>query len=573
METVLRNRIGALASWTPNSQWLGLAGMGCVLGFLVIPPLFFLVRTSVDPGYFGEGAITLEHYENVLEATTFTLLTNLFVFAAGSALMGLIFGIPLAWIVERTNTPFRGLVYIAAWVSFATPLVAKGIAWILLLGPEAGIINTWLMDLFNLQNAPFNVFSMAGMIFVEGILWAPLVFLLMAAPLRHMDPSLEEASAMSGSGTVRTAYQITVKLALPSILSVLLLAFVRSMEAFEVPALIGLPAKVILPITKIYISLELTSTPDYGVASAYAVVLLALVGAALYAYARATRAAHKFQTITGKGFRPRVLDIGKWKYVTVAYVLILPTLIILPLIVLLWVSFLPFSMQPSWEAVSRLTLANYPRVFRNTAALSSLTNSAIVSAACSTFAVLITVIVAWTVIRTKMTGRWALDGLVSFPLVFPGLVLGLAVLRTYASLPIPIYGTLWIIIIAYLIRYLPYAVRFFYPGILQIHKELEESARMCGSTWPYMFRRIVLPLMMPAIMGAWVWIFLQSIKELSTAVLLAGPGTQLVSVFIFDLWEDAQLVDLAAFVSVFSAGLIVLAYAAQKLSTRFGTHV
>ena len=186
---------------------------------------------------------------------------------------------------------------------------------------------------------------------------------------------------------------------------------------------------------------------------------------------------------------------------------------------------------------------------------------------------LITAIVAWMVIRTKMTGRWALDGLVSFPLVFPGLVLGLAVLRTYASLPIPIYGTLWILIIAYIVRYLPYAVRFFYPGILQIHAELEESARMCGATWTYMFRRIVVPLIMPALVGAWVWIFLQSIKELSTAVLLAGPGTQLVSVFIFDLWEDAQLVELSAFVSVFSGALIVLAYAAQKLSTRFGTHV
>lgn len=573
MESAIRSKISAAASWTPNSQSLGVLGMGCVLGYLVIPPLFFLVRTSLEPGLFGEGTVTLEHYENVLETATLELITNLFVFAAGSALLGLIFGIPLAWIVERTNTPFRGLVYIAAWVSFATPLVAKGIAWILLLGPEAGIINTWIMSVFHLETAPFNVFSMAGMIFVEGILWAPLVFLLMAAPLRHMDPSLEEASAMSGSGTIRTAYQITLKLALPSILSVLLLAFVRSMEAFEVPALIGLPAKVILPITKIYISLELTMAPDYGVASAYAVLLLALVGAALYLYARATRAAHKFQTITGKGFRPRVLDIGKWKYVACAYVLVLPTLIMLPLIVLLWVSFLPFFMQPSWEALSRLTLANYPNVFNNTAALSSLQNSAIVSGACSTVAVLLTATVAWIVIRTKMKGRWALDGLVSFPLVFPGLVLGLAVLRTYISLPIPIYGTLWILIIAYVVRYLPYAIRFFYPGILQIHVELEESARMCGANWRYMFRRIVIPLMMPALLGAWIWIFLQSIKELSTAVLLSGPGTQLVSVFIFDLWEDAQLTELSAFVSVFSLGLIVLAYVAHKLSTRFGTHV
>ena len=172
-----------------------------------------------------------------------------------------------------------------------------------------------------------------------------------------------------------------------------------------------------------------------------------------------------------------------------------------------------------------------------------------------------------------MTGRHVLDSLVSFPLIFPGLVLGLAVLRTYFVLPIPIYGTLWILIVAYIVRYLPYAIRFSYPSLLQIHVELEESARICGATWGNILRRILVPLMIPTLFAAWIWIFLQSIKELSTAVLLAGPKTKLVSVVIFDLWENAQLVELSAFVSAFSVGLIIISFLLRRFTSRFGMEV
>ncbi len=569
-----KTRFSTLASWVPDPQFCGFLAIGAVLVYLVLPPLCLLIITSFEPGYFDEGGLTLDHYRDILKTgATFPLLGNTLIFSGGSSLLGLILGMPLAWIVERTNTPFRGLVYIAAWVSFATPLVAKGIAWIMLLGPEAGIINQSLVRLFHLDAAPFNVFSMAGMIFVEGILWAPLVFLLMAAPLRSMDPALEEASTLSGAGALTTAYRITMRLALPSTLSVLLLAFVRSLEAFEVPALIGLPAKVLLPITKIYIVLTTASTPDYGAASAYAVMLLLLVAAALYFYARATRLAYRFTTITGKAFRPRVLDIGRWRYVALLYIAILPTLIVLPLVVLMWTSFLPFFMQPSWKALARLTLANYVNVFTTTAALASVKNSIVASMISATLAVLLTVMAVWLIVRTKIRGRRVLDGLISFPLIFPGLVLGLAMLRSSFVMPLPIYGTIWIIIIAYIVRYLPYAIRFSYPSLLQIHVELEESARICGAGWANILRRILVPLMIPPLLAAWIWIFLQSIKELSTAVLLAGPKTKLVSVVIFDLWQNAQLVELSAFVSAFSAVLIVISFLVQRLTSRFEMHV
>jgi iron(III) transport system permease protein len=200
-------------------------------------------------------------------------------------------------------------------------------------------------------------------------------------------------------------------------------------------------------------------------------------------------------------------------------------------------------------------------------------NSVVASMFSATLAVLLTVIVVWLIVRTKIRGRRVLDGLVSFPLIFPGLVLGLAMLRTSFVMPLPIYGTIWIIIIAYIVRYLPYAIRFSYPSILQINVELEESARICGAGWPNIFRRILVPLMLPPLLAAWIWIFLQSIKELSTAVLLAGPKTKLVSVVIFDLWQNAQLVELSAFVSAFSLVLIVISFLVQKVTSRFEMHV
>jgi iron(III) transport system permease protein len=230
-------------------------------------------------------------------------------------------------------------------------------------------------------------------------------------------------------------------------------------------------------------------------------------------------------------------------------------------------------MQPSWKALARMTLANYSNVFTATAALASVKNSVIASMISATAAVLLAVIVVWLIVRTKIRGRRILDGLASFPLIFPGLVLGLAMLRTSFVMPIPIYGTIWIIIIAYIIRYLPYALRFSYPSLLQIHVELEESARICGAGWLNILRRILVPLMIPPLMAAWIWIFLQSIKELSTAVLLAGPKTKLVSVVIFDLWQNAQLVELSAFVSAFSVALIVISFLVQKLMARFEMHV
>ncbi len=545
-----------------------------IVAYLVIPPLFFTFKSSlyVTKG-FEPARLSLKYYTDISSsADTGMMLINSLKFAVGSSLTAIFLGTLLAWIVERTNTPFKKLAYLSAFASFTIPGILNVIGWILLLGPEAGIINMWMRGLLSLKSSPFNIFTMSGMILIEAVLWTPVVFLFMAAPFRSMDPSLEESASMAGAGIYKTFRHITFKLALPSMCSVLLLNFIRALEAFEIPALVGLPSGIRVLTTEIYRKMHSGFLPQYGLASAYSIILIFFVIIGLYFYAKVTRHSQKFYTITGKGFRPRVIDIGKWRYITIPLVFILPVLVALPLFVLLWASFLPYYTAPTLKALSRVTftLNNYLSVYQNPHALGALKNSIFVGISSATGATLLTAVVAWIVIRTNIKGKRLLEYLASFPLSFPGIVLGVALLLTYLTLPIPIYGTIWILVVAFITAYMPHGLRFSYPGLLQINKELEESAQMSGAPWGIVFRKIVVPLMMPSLFAAWIYIFLNSIRALSVPVLLTSPGSGVVSVWIFNLWENGNITEIGAFGISITFILVAMAAGLHKFSTMYG---
>ena len=547
--------------------------VGLALAWLVLPPLLFVVQTSLTD--VRSGAFTLQNFATIFAtgSNATSLLANSLIFSAGSSAIALVMGTLLAWLAERTNTPFRGVAYISAFVSFAIPGIVKVIGWILLLGPRAGLINVWLRDLLGLEQPPFNIFSMGGMILVEGLLWTPIVFLLMVTPFRSMDPSLEESAATSGAGIWQTFRRVTLRLAMPSVLAVLLLTFVRSLEAFEIPALIGIPAGISVFTTEVYLQSKSGIMPRYGEACAYAVLLIVLVASALYPYYLATRESQKFATITGKGFRPHVLDLGRWRLLTGVVMLVLPSLVVLPLLVLFWASLLPYFQPPSAQAFASLTLNNYPAAFANTNVSNAVSNSLTVSVTSATGTVLLTVLAAWLVVRTRIRGRWVLDQLATLPLVFPGVVMGIAVLRTYLTVPIPIYGTIWILVVAFMGRYLPYGMRYCYSGVLGVHRELDESAQLSGASWWTTLRRIVVPLMMPAIFASWIYVFLITVRELSVALLLYSPGSQIISVTIWELWSNGQVTELSAFSLVVTLGVVTLAVLFHRMSERYGYKV
>lgn len=558
---------------SPN-LWLFVV-TAAVLIYLVVPPFFFILSASfLSESGPDAGAFTLEHYVNIAASLSdfSVLIWNSLLFSVGSALGALVLGTVLAWLTERTNAPFQSVAYISAFVSFGIPGIVKVIGWILLLGPEAGLINVIAGGLIGVSPL-FNVFSMAGMILVEAFVWTPVVFLLMATPFRSMDPSLEEAALAVGSNNWQVFRQVTLPLALPSVLAVLMLTFVRSLEAFEIPALVGLPAGVEVLTTKIYMQIRTGFLPRYGEASAYSVLLIALVSLVLLFYHRVTGQGYKYSTITGKGFRPRRIDLGSWRWLGGSLLLLLPFLQILPLLALAWSSFLPFVQPPSQKAFAALSFGNYSSAFGDGAIIWAVLNSLVVSLTSATAVVLVTFVAAWLVVRTNISKRWALDQLATVPLVFPGLVMGVAILKMYLTLPVPIYGTVWIIVFAFLVRYLPYGIRFSYAGLLSIHRELEESSATCGGSWGQTVRKILFPLMLPTLFAGWIYVFLITIRELSVALLLYSPGSQVISVTIWELWDNGRIGEVAAFSLVITFGTVCLACIFKRLAHQYSLQV
>jgi iron(III) transport system permease protein len=363
--------------------------------------------------------------------------------------------------------------------------------------------------------------------------------------------------------------RVTLPLARPAILAVLLLSFIRALEAFEVPLLIGIPGGVVTVTTALFQSIHSGFVPRYGEASAYAVLLTAAVAVPLLLYYRATREGAKFATITGKGFRPSRIDLGAWKYPCALWVLIIPLSLCAPLLLMLWASFLPIYTTPSLGDLGRMSLANYAAVATRDDTVSGIWNSLVVGTGSASAVAAATFVLSWIVVRRRQTVRWLLDVIVSLPLVFPGIVLGIAVLVEFLNLRfIPVYGTVWIVIFALGVKFLPYGMRFSYSGLLAIDRQLEESARMCGAGTARVLRTIVLPLAMPAIMATWIYVFMNAIRDLSTAVLLSGANNAIVSVVILNLWDNGEVPQLAALSILIVAGVGVLGVIFMKLATR-----
>jgi iron(III) transport system permease protein len=521
-----------------------------ILCALVLPPFLFLLQGSItiagptyDSATFGLG-----NFQAVLQGRHFLQTSvNSLVFAAASALIALLIGWVTAWIVERTNAPLKGLAYLTAIISLGTPYILYVTAWLLFFG-KAGPINHLYRALIGATDPSevlINIYSMPGMVLVEGFLWSPLAFLLVGATLRNANPELEEAARVHGAGVWDTIRRVTMRLSLPSILALSMLVFIRAIEAFEVPALVGLPGRISVLTTDIYSDMVARAPPDIGGASALSVLMLGLVLVLLYIYGRLSRHAERFATITGKGFRPRPFDLGRLRGVAAALlVLNFVLLLMVPMLMLVWVSLLPFFQPVSVAAFKLISLSNY-RTVLDSGQLELLINTMLLAVATATIAVTLTFLSAWLAVR-RAPGGWLVERLATIPLVFPGLILGIAVMQVFLRIPIPLYGTLGILIWAFVINYLPYGMRYCSSGMLQIHRELEEAAAICGASALTRLRRIVAPLLAPALVAGWLFIFLMSARALSLAILLAGPRSQTMAVAMFDLWGNGQGTELAA---------------------------
>jgi iron(III) transport system permease protein len=548
-----------------------LVGAG-VLIYLAVLPLFMLLLGSfqmeVAPREF---VTTFKNYHAAYASEyTYSTFVNSLIFASGSAALGFFFGAVLAWLTERTNTPLRGIFVPIAVVPLILPGVLESIAWIFLLSPKFGYLNVWLMTLFGLESPPFNVFSLPGMIWVHSVGQVPLAFLMMVAAFKSMDPSLEESAMMSGAGTPQTLRRVTLPLLMPTCGSVLLILFVRTLESFETPALIGIPARIYVYTSEIYLAFN-EYPPDYGRGAALAVGLLLLSALGVWLYTRSTRESKKFQTVTGKAFRPRQFDLGRWRWVGFGFLgVYFLFVVLLPFLVLLWASFLPFFAAPSWDAVQKLSLENYHYLNGFRPFWDAMKNSIILALMTATVGMLLTSIVAWIVYKSRLPGSWILDFLAFVPITVPGIVLGMALILLYVAFPIPIYGTIWVLMIAYVTRYIPYGMRAASGSILQIHSELEEAAATSGASWWETFRRVTLPLLRPGFVAGWIYICIVSFREFSTSVLLATGESRVLSILLFTMFEQGQVTVVAAIGILMILTLLSIVAVFYKLSGRVG---
>jgi iron(III) transport system permease protein len=523
------------------------AALAAVLLSLIVPPALFLLNVSLHEtrpdGSFGE--FTLRFYEQLFFGRFFLpSLRNTLIYAFGSAAIAIVVGTVQALIVERTNTPGRKLAFFAAIISLGVPHILYVVAWLLLLG-RSGPVNDAIMSVLQREQA-IDVYSMWGMALIEGVGFVPLTFLLMSAVLRSMDASFEEAAIMAGAGPLRAFWAITLRMGIPALCALATLIFVRTFESFEVPALVGLAGNINVLTTTIYQSMHRTGMPSYGEAGAYSVTLVGIVTVLLIWQSRLSRYAHRYQTITGKGFRPRILDLGAWRHLSAAVLVMLFLVVaVIPLAMLVFTSFQPFYDGVNLAALGRLTLENYSVLLGPGSFRDAVVNTLVLGASTATIVVPFTALCAWLVVR-RVPGAAALDHLATLPLVFPAIILSVAFLDVFVNMPLPLYGTLLSVIIASTVRYMPYGMRYAFTGALQIHPDLEAAATISGAARAALFRRIVMPLLAATLVSSWLVVFLLSVQAVSLPLLLVGPGSEVMAVTLFELWQNGQVTELAS---------------------------
>lgn len=554
-----------------NGRYITLAVASIVVAYLALVPVCAMLYASLQTNFLGVGSSkwTLHNYTKTLSAPGFgSLVANSFVYAVVTALVCIVIGFGLAWFVVRTNAPCKAFARAAALVPMIIPGVLNTIAWSLLLSPEQGPLNQLLRKI---GLPAFDVYSLHGMIFVQSMHVVPIAFLMGTAAFSAMDSSLEEAAIASGASPVRTFFTITVRMARPAILSAALLMFIQTISTFEVPQLIGVPGHTYVFVSRIYSALQ-QFPADYGTVGVIGMFVLVIAVIGLILSRRVSRGAG-VQTITGKGFRAQVQDLGKWRWAGFAcFVLFFLVAAVLPIAMLLWSSLLPGYEPPTLHALHDFTLRNYSGIIHRPVLVQSLKNSLITSFSTGLIVTVLSALVAYITVKTKVVGRGILDGLATVPIAVPSIVMGVGILYFYLAAPLPVhlYGTLAIMIVAFVTITMPYGMRYIVPGMAAIKDELEEAATSSGANWFQSFWRVFVPLLMPSLLAAFLYSMIVSFREISAAIFLYSSGTEVVSVQIYDLYRNGTYPVVAALGIVMVIFLVILVALVQLLSRAVG---
>ncbi|MGE8547797.1 MAG: ABC transporter permease [Alcaligenes sp.] len=546
-----------------------------VVGFLTLCPVLMLLLGSFSQGLTAFGNFTTAKYVAAYtDPFLLEVTVNTVIFVLGSSLFSTVLAVFLAYLNTRTNMPMKGLFTVLSIVPMMIPHLLFSVSWALLLNPSNGLLNMMLQNTFGLQEAPLDIYSLWGMILVEGLLNMPIAYLIIAPAMASFDVSLEESSRVFGGGVWRTLVRVTLPVLRPAILAAFILAIVRSLASYAVPRVLGTPGRVDVLATYLFEMISTGFAPDYGKAAALGMSVLSASIGLIVLYRYLTAESSKYVTISSRGFKPTLIELRRAKtplFIVVGIISIL--MIVLPVAVLLYTSMIPYSMVPSAKAFSMMSWANWIDVLQDPLSKVAMKNSLFLAVVGATLGVLLSLFVAYVVVKLRTRAAGLLDTLSFLSFSFPGIVIGIGFMWFFVQTPL--YATLTALLLAYIAAYLPYGIRPLSAAFVQVHAHLEESSLVSGASSLTTMRRIIVPLLIPGVVSAWILMATMYIRELTVSVVLSRPGTEVLAVQILSYAEDGlwgKLSALGIIMILISTALVLLAmYIGNFYKRRQGT--
>ena len=541
MQAVLRMpaRLGNRIQISPLVLSLALAPM--ILIALFVAVMFWV---SFQKGIFGTASAiyTLANYRELLtDPFLLQVIKNTLVFAVSSTLVALVIGLPIAWLVERTTLPAKTLVYTLMTLGLLIPGIYTAMGWTLIAHPRIGILNRWLVDILGLESGPINIATPIGMGFVQGLSLASLAFILTAQMFRAMNPSLEEAAKVHGMGFGGIFRRITLPLAMPGILAAVIYIVTIGLATFDIPAILGLGNRVYMLSTFIYLKVhpQGSGLPEYGITGAVGVFMIVIAGLLTLWYGQVLRQGHRFEVVTGKGYRPALLDLGGWSVAGWGFIALYAFMSkLLPLLMIAYAALTPYFAPPSWAMMGRLSLVHFFEMDWELV-LRGVKNTVTLVMIVPLLVVLFAFCISWLVVRSRRRARYILEFGAFLPHALPEAILAIGALLLALFVVgdvVPIYGSIWLIALVYVVARLAFATRAMNGSLLQVHKELEEAAFVAGLSNFRTAWRILLPLLRPAVMSVWIWTALLVYRELTVAVFLTVQDNITLPAVIWSYW-------------------------------------
>lgn len=533
-----------------------------IVGVLTVGPIVMLLLGSFSKGLSAFGSFTLDKYiEAYTDPAFYEVIANTVIFVLGSSIMATVLALFLAYLNNRTDIPMKFMFRVISIIPMMIPHLLFAVSWALLLNPSNGMMNIALRNVFGLEDAPFDIYSLPGMVLVEGLLDMPVAYLIIAPAMASFDVALEESSRVFGAGTWRTLIRVTLPVLRPAILASFILGLVRGLASFAVPSVLGMPGRVNVLSTYLYQMVATGFAPDYGKAAAVGMSVLAASVTLIVVYRALTAESEKYVTIAGRGYRPTAIELKAAKYPLFAAMALLSfILIVLPVAVLFYTSLVPYSMVPSARAFSLMSWKHWIEVLEDPISLLSLKNSLFLGVAGATLGVALSIFVAYVIVKVKTRASGVLESLSFLSFSFPGIVIGVGFMWFFVQTPL--YATIWALLIGYIATYMPYGIRPLASAFIQVHSHLEESSLVCGASPLTTMRRIIIPLLIPGIVSAWILLASMFVRELTLSVVLSRPGTEVLAVQILRFADDGlwgRLSALGIIMILISTALVVLA--------------